>query len=120
MGILDPWHGRDPSALQLVATHGVGLASAALVISALGADWRSFVLALAAYDWCGGVVANAAEPVRAWWRTRPGMHRGFIVVHLVELPIVYWLSGGGLIFYVLAIVLAMTLAVFSFGARRSD
>ena len=81
--------------------------------------WQTLLLAVLAVDWCGGVVANSAETVRAWWRERPRLSKAFVVVHLLELPLVYWLAGGGLVFYVFALVLAMKLGVFLLGGKKN-
>ena len=116
---LDALHGNRPAVFQLVATYGVGFAAAALVLTTQGFGWRSWLLALVAADWCGGVVANAAAPVRAWWTARPRMKTGFVLVHLAELPLIYWLSGGGVAFYILAVVLAAKLSVFMLGQQAS-
>ncbi len=100
------------------------MAAAAFVFTlyALGTGWRSVVLAVVAADWCGGIIANAAESTRAWWRRRTTGRRIFIAVHLIEIPIVWWLADGSLAFWVLMLVLAAKLSVFMLGRepRRDD
>ena len=108
-------HGINPTRFQLVSSYAVGLASAALTLVALGFAWKTALLALLVLDWTAGVVANSAEPVRAWWAERPRLRGAFIVVHLLELPVVFWLTDGGAAFAVLALVLAAKLSVFVLG-----
>ena len=119
MDFLSFIHGNKPSGFQLFATYGVGVAAAALTLATLGFNWKTALLAFLAFDWVGGIVANSAETVRAWWRERPRMKTAFIVIHLIELPLVFWLAGGGVAFYTLALMLAIKLSVFVLGSRQS-
>ena len=119
MRIFGLLHGNRATPFQLAASYGVGLGAAALVILVLGLSWKTALLGLVAVDWVGGIVANAAEPVRAWWRDRPRWRAAFIAVHIVELPIVFWLSGGGIVFALFALILATKLSVFLLGSARS-
>ena len=119
MDYLRSLHGNEPTGFQLFATYGVGAAAAALTLAALDFNWKTALLAFLAFDWVGGVVANAAETVREWWRDRPRLKTAFIVVHLIELPLAYWLAGGGVVFYVLGLALAVKLSVFIVGWRRN-
>ena len=115
--MLAPLHGLNPTLFQLVSSYAVGVASAALTLIALGVDWKKALLAFLVLDWTAGVVANSAEPVRAWWRERPRLRAAFIGVHFLELPFVFWLAGGGEAFAILVLVLAAKLSVFVLGAR---
>ena len=119
MDVLRSIHGNKPTGFQLCATYGVGVAAAALTLAALGFSWKTALLAFLAFDWVGGIVANSADTVRAWWRNRPRMKKAFIIIHLIELPLVFWLAGGGVAFYVLALMLAVKLSVFMLGARQN-
>ena len=87
-------HGLNPTPFQLIGSYGIGVASAAFTLIALGVDWETLLLAFLVLDWTTGVVANSAETARAWWRERPRFRIAFIAVHLLELPLVFWLSGG--------------------------
>lgn len=109
-------HGLKPTLFQLMSSYGVGIASAAFTLIALGIDWKTLLLALLVLDWTAGVVANSAETVRAWWQARPHLRIAFLVVHILELPLMFWLSGGGEIFVILTLVLAAKLSVFLLGA----
>ncbi|MEM9781006.1 MAG: hypothetical protein AAF899_00880 [Pseudomonadota bacterium] len=109
-------HGHNPTPFQLVSSYALGAASAALTLVVLGIDGKTALLALLVLDWTAGVVANSAEAVRAWWRRRPHLRVPFIVVHFVELPLVFWLTGGGEVFAILLLVLAAKLSVFMLGA----
>ena len=120
MRFLGSMHGNTPTGFQLAATYAVGIGAAVLALATLGLTWKTVLLAILAFDWAGGVVANSADPVRAWWRDRPRMQAAFIIVHLIELPLVFWLTDGGAAFYVLALVLAAKLSVFVLGGRWSN
>lgn len=118
--MLEELHGRTPTRLQLVSTWGVAAAAFVFTLYALGTDWRSILLAVIAADWCGGIIANAAESTRVWWRRRAMGRRIFIAVHLIEIPIVLWLAEGGLAFWVLMLVLAAKLSVFMLGRESQE
>ena len=118
--MLQAMHGRSPSRFQLAATYAAGLAAAILTLHALGSDWKSWLLALIAFDWVAGVVATAAPPVRRGWAERPRGRLLFTPVHLIEAILVYWLSGGGTVFAVFALALFVKLAVFHLGHERTD
>lgn len=120
MTFLDPIQGKSPSLLQLFTSYGIGLGAAALVLTQLDFTWKTALLAALAFDWCGGLVANAAPPVRGWWRTRPGLSRAFLPFHLMELPVIYWLTGGGTVFYCFCLVMAAKLAIFELGKERYE
>ncbi len=113
--MLGSLHGNKPTTFQLVSSYGVGLGAALLVLVSLEFSWKTALLAFLALDWVGGIVANSAETVRDWWRERPEMSRAFIAVHLIELPIVFWLSGGGVTFALFGLVLAAKLSIFLLG-----
>lgn len=114
---LEPFQGENPSYPQLIATYGIGFMAATLTLNYLGLGWESAILAFIVFDWVGGVVANAAEPVRKWWRTRPHLKAKFFIVHVLEIPLVYLLTGGEILFYILLIVLAAKLSIFEIGQR---
>ncbi|MGJ3231583.1 MAG: hypothetical protein ACFE0P_07280 [Oceanicaulis sp.] len=110
--------GERPTRFQVLSSVIVGSAAALLTVIVFGWSWKAALLALLAFDWAGGVVANAAEPVRAWWRPRPRLRAVFFAVHAVEAPLVYALTGGGAAFAVFAILLAAKLSVFVLGVER--
>ena len=109
-------HRLNPTPFQLVSSYGVGVTSAAFTLIAIGIDSKTVLLAFLVLDWTAVVVANSAETVRAWWREQPRFRIAFIAVHLLELPLVFWLSGGGEVFVILTLVLSAKLSVFLLGA----
>lgn len=113
--MLAPLHGPNPTPFQIVSSYTVGVASAAFTLIALGIDWRTALLALLVLDWTAGVVANSAEPVRSWWRARAHLRIAFVIVHLLQLPLLLWLTGGGIVFAILTLVLAAKLSIFVLG-----
>ncbi|MEE4349519.1 MAG: hypothetical protein V2J26_04760 [Pacificimonas sp.] len=75
--------------------------------------WRGIVLAVIAFDWAGGIVANLSAPVRNWWRDRDGARLAFIIVLLAGIPVVWWLTSGSALFYALMLLLVIKLSAFS-------
>ncbi len=109
------FHGDHPGPFQLIATYAIGLAAAGLTLLSLDITWKTVILAVLVFDWVGGIVANAAETVRTWWRARPKARTAFLLIHLLEVPLLWWLTGGGLAFYILVLVLAAKLSIFVLG-----
>lgn len=107
--------GKRPSPFLIISSVGMFIAAAVLTIVTLGTGWKVLVLAFVAGDWAAGVIANSAESTRAWWRDRLPKRRNFIIVHLLELPLVWWLTGGGTVFALFVFVLIAKLAVFILG-----
>ncbi|MEO1014758.1 MAG: hypothetical protein AAFX08_06160 [Pseudomonadota bacterium] len=117
--LMEALHGTRPTSFQLTATYAVFIGAMAIVFAGQGVSPKSILLALVAGDWAGGVVANAAPSTRAWWRERRDLRLPFYLVHLLELPIVWLLTGGGLAFALMALVLTMKLSVFALEAAEA-
>lgn len=107
--------GQKPSPFLVISSVGMFIAAVVLTIMTLGTGWKALILAFIAGDWAAGIIANSAESTRVWWRDRLPKRRTFIIVHLLELPLVWWLTGGGIGFVLFGFVLAAKLAVFILG-----
>lgn len=107
--------GQRPSPFLVISSVGMFIAAAVLTIVTLGTGWKTLILAFIAGDWAAGVIANSAESTRVWWRDRLPKRRTFIIVHLLEVPLVWWLTGGGTVFALFGFVLIAKLAVFILG-----
>ena len=86
-----------------------------MVIGHWGTGTKGVLLAILAFDWAGGVVANASEPVRAWWRDRTNLRPYFYGLHVVELPVALWLADGEPSFGWLAALLTLKIVAFARG-----
>ena len=115
LSVLEPIHGKNPTKTQLITTYGLFVTAAILTIYLLDRNWRTFVLAFVAGDWAGGIAANASASVRNWWQKRPKLSKLFWLVHIVEIPLVWWLAEGTAIFSVFFLIWAAKLSVFELG-----
>ena len=112
--------GESPTRVQVIGTWTVFFGAAGLVLMSGSIDWKLLLVAFIAGDWAGGVVANAAESTRDWWRDKTRARQIFHIAHVAEVPLVWWLTGGGWVFYVLMVVLIAKLAIFEMGAERAS
>ena len=109
-------HGRDPAPAVLAIMYAVGCIAAVFVWLAGPGGWRGGLLALFAFDWSAGILANAARSTRAFYAGLPlRMAVLFIAIHIVEIPILWWLAGGTGLFGWMLLLLTIKLAVFIAG-----
>ena len=114
--MLEEIQGRTPSRLQLVLTYTMFVVATGLVLLHAGGGWKDILLALIAGDWAAGVVANAAQSTRVWWRDRLRARRIFLALHFLEIPLVWWLCGNdNVLFVTLMLVLFAKLSIFMLG-----
>lgn len=117
--MLEDVQGENPTRIQLIATYGMAVAAAAAMWFARPFEWQTVVLMLFAADIAAGVVANAAKSTRQYWAKKADwVPLAFVGVHLAELPILWWLSGGDITFWVLALAMATKLATFWLGQEE--
>lgn len=113
--------GHNPTRLQLTTTYGLFVGTTVLIILWYGMDWKSLILAVIAGDWAAGIVANSARSTRDWWRDRLTARRVFLVIHLLEVPLVWWLcAGDSQLFGILMLTLFAKLSVFLLGREAGD
>ena len=109
-------HGRDPIPAVLALTYLTGLAAAALVLHLGPGGWTGILLAVFALDWSAGIVANAARSTRAYYAGLPlSVSVLFVLVHLAEMPLLWWLSAGTGIWAWMQLILTVKLVVFVAG-----
>ncbi len=114
--VLKLLQGETPGALQLILTYGLALLGAATMLWLAGANIIGAILAVIAADWFGGIVANSARSTRAFWAKLPSWTSpAFVIVHLCEVPIIYWLVSGDQKYAFLLPILGVKLAVFLIG-----
>ena len=114
--VLKLLQGETPSTLQLILTYGLALLGAAMMLWLAGTNITGVILAVIAADWFGGIVANSARSTRAFWAQLPSWTKpAFVIVHLCEVPIIYWLVSGDQMYAFLLPILGAKLAVFLIG-----
>ena len=111
--------GEAATRLQVVASLATAAVGALAVAALTGLEgWADWVLLLAAFDVFGGVVSNAARSTRALHAAAgPAARRRFFLIHAAELPLYWWLAGGGPVFWLLATGMAAKLSVYALGAE---
>lgn len=111
-------HGRTPTVFQVAATWVAFVSAGGVVLWNEGVSLAGVILALFAADWTAGIVANSAEPVRAWWREHQHYRLPFHLVHLVLLAIAFLIGGDGVVFQALIVILFVKLTVFELGQTQ--
>ncbi|ODT76841.1 MAG: hypothetical protein ABS76_30200 [Pelagibacterium sp. SCN 64-44] len=108
--------GDNPTMSQVSLTLGYALFGVLFVYLARPFEWQGVVLMIMAADIFGGVISNASRSTRAHWATKPNWGAcAFVVVHLIELPIIWWLADGDLVFWVLTCAMLAKIGVFIVG-----
>lgn len=126
MGVATLWIGDRPQPLDVGAmmVAGLALAGVVLVFTPMP-DWRTFVLALLAWDIGAGMVSNATRATREAWRNAASRYDriSFIVSHLTVYPVVlFWLADGeiALALLVCAFLIAKVMLFISGMLRTSS
>lgn len=113
-----PIVGDQPTREQILITIAAALAAMVWALEAYGTGWVGWLMALFAVDWGAGAVSLLFASTQAWWRGEPGFSRWFLPTHLLEIPVVWWLSGGDVGFWILLAALGAKLALFEAGRAR--
>jgi hypothetical protein len=108
--------GDTPNMPQVLLALGYALFGVLFVYFARSFEWQSVVLMVMAADIFGGVISNASRSTRVHWATKPNWAAlAFVLVHLIEIPIIWWLAGGDLVFWVLTCAMLAKIGVFIVG-----
>lgn len=109
-------HGRDPVPIIVTLIYLVGGIVGTFVWMAAPGGWQGILLTLLAVDWSAGIVANATRSTRAYYAELPmWVPVLFVAVHLAEIPLVLWASGGSGLGEWMLLLLGLKLAVFVAG-----
>ncbi len=112
--------GADASPRQVGLILIAALVGMVAVAALTGMDrWQDWVLLLAAFDIFGGIVSNASASTRAHHAaSAPGARRAFLLIHLAEVPIIWWLAAGGPVFWLLLAGMAAKLTIYALGVEE--
>ncbi len=109
-------HGEKPTVMQIVGTFLIAALAAAAALSIWGFGWRGILAAVICADWFGGVIANSARSTRLYWASLPRITvAAFCVVHLSEIPVVWFLLGENPASYLLWPTVIAKISVFLLG-----
>jgi hypothetical protein len=108
--------GESPTVRQVSFALGYAVFGLLFVYFARPFEWQTIVLMIMAADIFGGVISNASSSTRAHWAGKSRWAAiAFVTVHLIEIPIIWWLSGGDIVFWLLTFAMLAKIGVFLIG-----
>jgi hypothetical protein len=94
------FHGEEARLIDVVFTWAAALIAVGIVVLRPSTRpvattwWQIAIVALIAGDLVGGVVANFSEGTDRYYAARPRLRVGFLLLHVVQPTVLYFIIGG--------------------------
>jgi hypothetical protein len=112
--------GETPRPLTIGVAGVLGLSFALAVTLSHPTVWSvSLLLMVTAFDLVAGLVSNLSTSTQVFWRSRAKpLQVTYVLVHALAYPLLLWsITGGGLVWWLLLTVLAAKTTAFVRGLR---